>query len=44
MELETREIDCAEIERLLRIYPQEMAVIVEMLEEIDEIPCQQEVA
>lgn len=39
MDFETREIDCAQIQDLLRDYPLEMSVVVEMLEEIDEIPC-----
>jgi hypothetical protein len=40
MDLQIREIDCATIEDLLREYPHEMSVVVEMLEEIGEIPCQ----
>ena len=39
MDLEIREIDCAQIEGLRRDYPQEMAVVIEMQEEIGEIPC-----
>ncbi len=40
MDLEIREIDCAKLQELLRTYPDEMAVIVEMLQELDELPCQ----
>jgi hypothetical protein len=39
MDTEIREINCALIEEMLAMYPSETAVVIEMLREIDEIPC-----
>lgn len=41
MDSTTREIDCALIQDLLRTYPTEMTVVIEMLREIEEPPCQE---